>query len=150
MSVQVENMNSLIYMAPLRVEPTRYEMIRYSTWRIYFFQELESMPTEKIDLFKKTKDSWIDKYPHLCTTDEQREYYEDLLNDFKEKTYKEDIISHFGCRLLYCHDGANHSKFVEMERLLFNIRLRRRYSSDSKNSRLSQMVLLKRILGHYL
>ena len=87
------------------------------------------MPEEKVDKdFKNNTASWISKFPHLITSKEQSDYYEDLLNSFKGKTYREDIISHFGCRLLYCHDSANHSKFIEMEKLLFRIRLHRRFT----------------------
>lgn len=38
-----DELNGIIYMNPLPQEPTRYEMIRYSTWRIYLFQELETL-----------------------------------------------------------------------------------------------------------
>lgn len=34
-----EELTSLVYMNPLSHEPTRYEMIRFSTWRIYLYQE---------------------------------------------------------------------------------------------------------------
>lgn len=50
--------NSLIYSHPLKHEPTRYEIVRYSTWRVYFFQELEAMSSDKIaDL--KNGQNWI-------------------------------------------------------------------------------------------
>ena len=41
---QEDDINSLIYSQPFKSDPTRYEMVRYSTWRIYFYQELEAMP----------------------------------------------------------------------------------------------------------
>jgi hypothetical protein len=36
------NINDYIYLDPAQDEPTRYEIIRFSTWRIHLFQELES------------------------------------------------------------------------------------------------------------
>lgn len=33
-----DQLNGLVYMTPLKQEPTRYEMVRFSTWRIYLFQ----------------------------------------------------------------------------------------------------------------
>ena len=44
---QEETLNSLIYSHPLKEDPTRYQMVRYSTWRIYFYQELDTMLDEK-------------------------------------------------------------------------------------------------------
>ncbi len=108
------------------------------------------MPEEKIKEFKTTTNSWVHRFPHLISSNEQLKFYEDLLNDYKEKTYKEDNISHFGCRLLYCHDSANHAKFIEMEKLLLDIRLRRRYDPKNKTSRYNQMNLLKNMLASYL
>jgi hypothetical protein len=37
-AIPAEELNGLIYMNPLSQEPTRYEMIRYSTWRVYLYQ----------------------------------------------------------------------------------------------------------------
>lgn len=43
------DLNSLIYFqAYPGAEPTRYEAIRYSTWRVYLFQELESFRAEDL------------------------------------------------------------------------------------------------------
>lgn len=110
------------------------------------------MPREKIEEeFKKSSALWIEKLPHLITTDEEESYYTDLLNGIKTKTYREDIISHFGCRLLYCHDSANHAKFVEMERLLFSIRMKRSYDAKaSSHTKIRLMNLLKRMLAYFL
>ena len=47
-SIQEDYINSLVYLDPLKKDPTRYEMVRFSTWRVYFFQELEAMLPEKI------------------------------------------------------------------------------------------------------
>lgn len=47
-SYSEEELNSYIYIHPLKEDATRYEMVRYSTWRIYFYQELEAMPSEKV------------------------------------------------------------------------------------------------------
>ena len=66
-----DELNSLIYMHPLKMEPTRYEMVRYSTWRIYFYQELEAMPSEKIKELR-TCSSWVEKYPALITNNEEK------------------------------------------------------------------------------
>ena len=74
----------------------------------------------------------------------------DLLSEFKkERTQREDLISHFICRMLYCYDNANHSKFVEMEKLIIRIKLERRLTSDIK-SRVRHMELLKRILAFFM
>lgn len=103
-------------------------MVRFSTWRIYLFQELETLREEQIAALRLNQ-GWIDKYPQLTATKEEREFYLDVLNEFKEKTGRtrmEDMVSHFVCRMLYCHDTTNHSKFVEMEKLVLRIKLERR------------------------
>jgi hypothetical protein len=144
-----EDLNSLIYSSPLSHEPTRYEMVRYSTWRIYLFQELESLREEQI-LALRSNQSWLDKYPQLTATKEEREFYLDLLSEFKgDRTRREDLVSHFVCRMLYCHDTANHAKFVEMEKLVLRIKLERRLTGEVK-ARLRQMDLLKRMLAFFL
>lgn len=144
-----EDLNSLIYSSPLSHEPTRYEMVRFSTWRIYLFQELESLREEQI-LALRNNQSWVDKYPQLTTTKEEKEFYLDLLSEYKgERTRREDLVSHFVCRMLYCHDTANHAKFVEMEKLVLRIKLERRLTNDPK-VRLRQMDLLKRLLAFFL
>jgi hypothetical protein len=48
--------------------------------------------------------------------------------------------------MLYCHDNANHAKFIEMEKTILSIRLNRRLASGRKK----QMELLKRILSCFL
>jgi hypothetical protein len=107
-----DDLNSLIYSSPLAHEPTRYEMIRFSTWRIYLFQEFESLREEQISALKANL-GWIDKYPQLTSTKEEREFYIDLLSEFKsDRTRREDLVSHFVCRMLYCYDTSNHAKFV--------------------------------------
>ncbi len=97
------------------------------------------MSTEKITALKGNN-SWIDKYPNLTPTIEEREFYEDFLNNKKKDTYRQDIISHFICRMLYCQDSNNHSKFIEMEREILRIRLLRKKAPTMMN-------LLKNILG---
>lgn len=58
-------------------------MVRYSTWRIYFYQELESMAPEKVkDL--RTCFSWIEKYPNLVANNEEKMFYESLFQSKKE------------------------------------------------------------------
>jgi DNA primase large subunit len=144
-----EDLNSLIYTSPLAHEPTRYEMVRYSTWRIYLFQEFESLRDEQIQALRGNQ-SWIDKYPQLTATREEREFYIDLLSELKDaRTRREDLISHFVCRMLYCHDTSNHAKFVEMEKLILTIKLERRLTADLK-SRVRHMELLKRLLAFFL
>ena len=71
MNYSNEELNSLIYMHPPKEEPTRYEMVRYSTWRIYLFQELEAMSAETLKAIK-TSGNWLDKYPRLITTNEEK------------------------------------------------------------------------------
>jgi hypothetical protein len=63
-----DRINSLIYLHPLRDDATRYEMVRYSTWRIYFYQELEAMQSEKVKDLRNP--SWIESYPSLITNEE--------------------------------------------------------------------------------
>ncbi len=50
--IKDKDINSLIYFTPLEEESSRYELFRYSTWRIYFYQEIESMSSERIDKLK--------------------------------------------------------------------------------------------------
>ena len=42
-------LNSLIYTHLHSTGPTRYEMIKYSTWRIYLYNELESISADRRD-----------------------------------------------------------------------------------------------------
>jgi hypothetical protein len=126
-------------------------MVRFSTWRIYLFQELESLREEQIAALRVNQ-SWIDKYPQLTATKEEREFYLDILNEIKEKTGRtrmEDMVSHFVCRMLYCHDTTNHCKFLEMEKLVLRIKLERRLTGEIK-ARLRLMDLLKRLLAFFL
>lgn len=84
-AIPAEELNGLIYMTPLSQEPTRYEMIRYSTWRVYLYQEFESLRQEQITALESNQ-SWIDKYPQLLSTKEERAFYIDLLSQFKNQT----------------------------------------------------------------
>lgn len=127
--IKDDEINGLIYCHPLRQEPSRYEMVRYSTWRVYFFQELEAMASDKIAGLKCGQ-SWIEKYPHLVTNNEEKKFYGDFLNDKKSDTMREDIISHFICRMLYCQDTLNHAKFIEMEKQILSIRLFRKIGKE--------------------
>lgn len=70
-----------------------------------------------------------------------------MLNQKHKDTYKEDNISHFICRLLYCHDSSNHQKFIEMEREILRIKLLRQ---KSKGEGEGLMNLLKNILSVFL
>lgn len=124
-------------------------MVRYSTWRIYLFQELEGLRDEQV-MALRSNQSWIDKYPQLTATNEERQYYLDLLSEFKPQTSRrQDLLSHFVARMLYCHDPANHSKFIDMEKLLLKIKLERRLTTDL-SGRLRQMNLLKNLLAFFL
>jgi len=82
------------------------------------------MLPEKIAELKKGS-SWIEKYPNLIANNEEREFYTYFLNSKKDEILKKDLISHFVCRMLYCYDSVNHSKFIDMERQLLAIKLHR-------------------------
>jgi hypothetical protein len=45
--------NSLIYTDMTPIAPTRHEMIKFSTWRIYLYNELEGVSFDRRDV-KKT------------------------------------------------------------------------------------------------
>lgn len=148
-AIPTEELNGLIYMTPLSQEPTRYEMIRYSTWRVYLYQEFESLREEQITALESNQ-SWIDKYPQLVSTKEEKAFYLDLLSQFKnETTLRQDMISHFICRMLYCYDSNNHSRYIEMEKLILRIKLKRKVTNDVM-SRVRQMEVLKRLLAFFL
>lgn len=51
--------------------------------------------------------------------------------------------------MLYCHDSSNHSKFIEMEKLVLSIRLQRANASD-QTSKVRQMSLLKDLMAYFL
>ena len=59
------------------------------------------------------------------------------------------MISHFICRMLYCYDSNNHSKYIEMEKLILRIKLKKKVTKDVM-SRISQMEVLKRLLAFFL
>jgi hypothetical protein len=149
--IPIEELNTLIYMNPITPEPTRYEMIRYSTWRIYLFQEFESLAAEKITELKKSNANWLEKFQQLVSTREEHEFYSDFLNECRtsKTSSREDIISHFICRMLYSTDSANHAKFIDMEKQILSIRLNRRLSTNT-NTRVRLMEILKRLLAFFL
>ena len=72
------------------------------------------MPSEKVKELRKQ--IWIESYPSLVTNDEEKKFYSDLFMPKKGNILKQDIISHFTCRMLYCKEASNHQKFIEMER----------------------------------
>ena len=51
-SAESDRLNSLIYFDLTSRPPTRYEMIKYSTWRIYLYNELEGDSFDRRDVKK--------------------------------------------------------------------------------------------------
>lgn len=119
------DINSLIYTSVSGIEPKRYQLIRFSTWRIYFFQEMESFREEELKSLSVLTLREI--FPKLASTQEEDTFYSNLLEPFKfkENIFRQDNISHFICRMLYCHDSNNHLKFVEMEKTILAVKLQR-------------------------
>ena len=59
------------------------------------------------------------------------------------ETLAQDVTSHFIARMLYCHDSGNHAKFIELEKQILDLRLKR-----AKTVRI--LDLLKQLLGWLL
>ena len=62
---------------------------------------------------------------------------------------KQDIISHFTCRMLYCKEPANHQKFVEMERQILSTKLYQQNGIDHYKKQ-RYMSLLKKLVSFFL
>ena len=70
-----------------------------------------------------------------------------MKDDKSGKTTREDIISHFICRMLYCYESSNHFKFVEMEKSILKIKLQR---AKHLQARERFMYVLKEMLASFL
>lgn len=133
-------LNSLIY-TELHLEgPTRYEMIKYSTWRIYLYNELESVSADRRDV-KRNLEKYTTQFPQLAISDQRKQFYDFLYKptELSDKNFKDDFrndnISHFVCRMLYCQEENNHQSFIEMERRILEGRLRRILRENSTGDR---------------
>jgi hypothetical protein len=88
-------------------------MIKYSTWRIYLYNELESISPDRRDN-KRTLEKYTTQFPQLAISEERKHFYNFLDNptgslENYQDAFRNDNISHFVCRMLYCQEEANSS-----------------------------------------
>lgn len=132
-------MNSLIYTELHNNGPSRYEMIKYSTWRIYLYNELESISPDRRDN-KRTLEKYTTQFPQLAISEERKHFYNFLDNptgslENYQDALRNDNISHFVCRMLYCQEEATHQTFIEVERRILEGRLRKVLRANSPADR---------------
>ena len=63
-----DRISGLIYSEPPKSDPKRYEIVKYATWRMRLYQELEAVTYE--DLVKREIPSIDKMFPKLCQTAE--------------------------------------------------------------------------------
>lgn len=93
-------------------------MIKYSTWRAHLISELEATPADRRDT-KKIGDNYSKQFPQLAYSDDRKQFYEfmsQLTQANYDKHYKDhyrnDNISHFICRMLYCQEETTQITFI--------------------------------------
>ena len=63
-----DKVNSFIYWDMDRRQPSRYEMIKFSTWRIYLFNELEAIPIDRSESRKNSLNAFNSMFPNLASS----------------------------------------------------------------------------------
>lgn len=148
-----DKLNSFIYEEMDRRAPSRYEMIKYSTWRIHLFNELEAIPIDRSDNKNYQLKSFNTMFPHLVSSSEQKSFYSFLSSPSVRESsayhtpMRMDNISHFICRMLYCQEEHNHETFLSMERRILEGKIWRELPDNNLYHRRNLMVFLKKLLG---
>lgn len=159
LSPQLESeVNSLIYLKFTNEPPSRHELIKYSTWRAYLYNELETISHNRRDTKRITK-NFVEQFPNLTYSDDRVKFYGFVFRptDFRKERQREeereyrqdhrnDNISHFICRMLYCQEEATQGTFVEMEKRILEDRLRRILNNSEHQDRRHLMSMMKIIL----
>ncbi len=117
-----DRLGGFIYQQPPTSDPRRYEIIKYATWRMRLYQELESVSYENLQ--KKTQSTADQIFPKLIQRTEEKQFFMDFLSEYTD-THDEDLISFFICLMLYSRDLRNHETFIKMEKLILSLRLDR-------------------------
>ena len=134
----------MIYCDITSEPPTRYEMIKYSTWRIYLYNELEGESFDRRD--KKIFENYCTRFKNLSVSEERKNFY-NFLHTPSGESSRNDNISHFICRMLYCQEETTHQTFVALEKRILEERLLRMFFDKSQTQRADVMSLMKKMLA---
>ena len=147
-ATEQDRINSLIYCDLTRQPPSRYEMVKYSTWRIFLYNELEGEHFDRRDE-KKLGENYCSRFKSLSVSEERKRFYNFVFvpSGDNRQDYRIDNISHFICRMLYCQEETTHHSFVAIEKRILEERLLRMLGERTISKKKEVMALLKKLLA---